>query len=234
MYYNIKIKSNGSEFSLESNNKEVTQREMDMYFAHIFDVSESFKSQIKKIEINNANVKSIEEIENYAKSINIQQQKSAEISHLSAYPQPSIQPPIETPLQTTKQNVSEIKITSTPFQPQLQRIKAEQLNLAQTQPLPQINLQNSAQPIKQTIPTPTPIQPNIQIQPQPQQNFEAKPMFTPQNQNMHYEQPSQINYQATKEDVDNLLNSYIESSLEPTMMAKKKPSSRNPYSSKLF
>ena len=51
MYYNIKIKSNGSEFSLESNNKEVTQREMDMYFAHIFDVSENFKSQIKKVEI---------------------------------------------------------------------------------------------------------------------------------------------------------------------------------------
>ncbi len=63
MYYNIKIKSNGSEFSLESNNKEVTQREMDIYFSHIFDVSEEFKSKIKKIEIVNTNVKSINEIE---------------------------------------------------------------------------------------------------------------------------------------------------------------------------
>ena len=64
MYYNIKIKSNGSEFSLESNNKEVTQREMDIYFSHIFDVSEDFKSKIKKVEIVNANVKSISEVEN--------------------------------------------------------------------------------------------------------------------------------------------------------------------------
>lgn len=65
MYYNIKIKSNGSEFSLESNNKEITQREMDMYFACIFDVSDEFKSNIKKIEIKNSNLKSIEEIENF-------------------------------------------------------------------------------------------------------------------------------------------------------------------------
>ena len=64
MYYNIKIKSNGSEFSLESNNKEVTQREMDTYFAAIFDVSEEFRSNIKKVEITNENVKSISEVEN--------------------------------------------------------------------------------------------------------------------------------------------------------------------------
>ena len=63
MYYNIKIKLNGSEFSLESNNKEITQREMDMYFACIFDVSEDFKSKIKKVEVTNKNVKSIQEIE---------------------------------------------------------------------------------------------------------------------------------------------------------------------------
>lgn len=63
MYYNIKIKSNGSEFSLESNNKEVLQREMDIYFAEIFDVSNEFKSNIKKIEITNENVKSINEFE---------------------------------------------------------------------------------------------------------------------------------------------------------------------------
>ena len=67
MYYNIKIKSNGSEFSLESNNKDITQKEMDRYFAHIFDASEEFKSKIKKIEITNENLKSIEEIENINK-----------------------------------------------------------------------------------------------------------------------------------------------------------------------
>lgn len=65
MYYNIKIKSNGSEFSLESSNKEITQREMDMYFACIFNVSDEFKSHIKKVEIKSSNVKSINEIESY-------------------------------------------------------------------------------------------------------------------------------------------------------------------------
>ena len=50
MYYNIKIKSNGSEFSLETNNKDVTQREIDIYFAVIFGASEDFKSNIRKIK----------------------------------------------------------------------------------------------------------------------------------------------------------------------------------------
>jgi len=63
VYYNIKIKSNGSEFILESQNKEVTQREMDLYFAGIFDVSNEFKANIKQIEIVNQNVKSIQELE---------------------------------------------------------------------------------------------------------------------------------------------------------------------------
>lgn len=63
MYYNIKIKSNGSEFSLETTHKEVLEREMDLYFAYIFDVSKEFKSKIKKIEITDKNIKSIEEFE---------------------------------------------------------------------------------------------------------------------------------------------------------------------------
>lgn len=63
MYYNIKIKSEGSEFSLNSSNKEITQREMDIYFACIFNASNEFKSRIKKIEINNDSVKSINELE---------------------------------------------------------------------------------------------------------------------------------------------------------------------------
>lgn len=63
MYYNIKIKSNGSEFTLESSNKTITQREMDIYFASIFNASEGFKSGLKKIEVNSSRVKSIDEIE---------------------------------------------------------------------------------------------------------------------------------------------------------------------------
>lgn len=63
MYYNIKIKSNGSEFSLETNNKDVTQREIDIYFAVIFGASEDFKSNIRKIKAVNKNLKSINEIE---------------------------------------------------------------------------------------------------------------------------------------------------------------------------
>ena len=66
MYYNIKIKSQKSEFILESNDKLVTQREMDIYFAYIFNASEEFVSKIKKVKIVNENLKSIEEIEELA------------------------------------------------------------------------------------------------------------------------------------------------------------------------
>jgi len=63
VYYNIKIKSKGSEFILESADKSVTQREMDLYFAGIFDVSEEFKANIKKVVVVNENLKSINEVE---------------------------------------------------------------------------------------------------------------------------------------------------------------------------
>ena len=64
MYYNIKIKSSGSEFSLESNDKEIAQNEMDKYFASIFDVSADFKANIKKTVITRKNIKSISDFEN--------------------------------------------------------------------------------------------------------------------------------------------------------------------------
>ena len=76
MYYNIKIKSQKSEFILESNDKNVTQREMDIYFAYIFNASEEFKSKIKKVEINNTNLKSIDEIEKLANERNNEMQYS--------------------------------------------------------------------------------------------------------------------------------------------------------------
>ena len=63
MYYNIKITSNGSEFSLNSNDREITQNEMDKYFAQILGVSEEFKAKLKYVEIHNKNVKSIKEVE---------------------------------------------------------------------------------------------------------------------------------------------------------------------------
>ena len=70
MYYNIKIKSNGCEFSLDSFNKNIIQNEMDKYFASMFNASDEFKSRIKKVTIVDDNIKSIEDFE----KINIKSQ----------------------------------------------------------------------------------------------------------------------------------------------------------------
>ena len=61
MYYNIKIKCDGCEFSLDSCNKEIVECEMDKYFATMFGASDEFKSQIKDVEIVNSDIKSIED-----------------------------------------------------------------------------------------------------------------------------------------------------------------------------
>ncbi len=100
MYYNIKIKSQKSEFILESNDKLVTQREMDIYFAYIFNASEEFVSKIKKVKIVNENLKSIEEIEELAnKSQNfenkITEDKPSTAKNLEIIKQ--IEPEIKTP-----------------------------------------------------------------------------------------------------------------------------------------
>ena len=100
MYYNIKIKSQKSEFILESNDKLVTQREMDIYFAYIFNASEEFVSKIKKVKIVNENLKSIEEIEKLAnKSQNfenkITEDKPSSAKNLEIIKQ--IEPEIKTP-----------------------------------------------------------------------------------------------------------------------------------------
>ena len=63
MQYNIKIKSNDSEFSLNSQDRDIIAREMDLYFSFFFGASKEFESKIKKVEIKDSNVKSIEEIE---------------------------------------------------------------------------------------------------------------------------------------------------------------------------
>lgn len=61
MYYNIKIKCDGCEFSLDSSNKLIIESEMDKYFASMFDVSEEFKAQMKEVEIVDSGIKSIED-----------------------------------------------------------------------------------------------------------------------------------------------------------------------------
>ena len=57
MHYNIKIKSKNSEFSLDSANKDIMQREADLYFAHIFNASEDFIANIKTIEFDKTTTK---------------------------------------------------------------------------------------------------------------------------------------------------------------------------------
>ncbi len=64
MYYNIKIKTKDAELVLESSNSSIVQREMDVYFSCLFDVSCDFKSRIKKVEIKDNNLFSIEGINN--------------------------------------------------------------------------------------------------------------------------------------------------------------------------
>lgn len=62
MYYKIKINHNKSEISLISLNKDIVEREMDLYFAYFANASEEFISKIKKIEIVHPKIKPIDEI----------------------------------------------------------------------------------------------------------------------------------------------------------------------------
>lgn len=64
MYYNIKIKCDGCEFCLDSNNKVIIESEMDKYFAVMFGASQEFKSHLKDVKIIDTNVKSIEDFKN--------------------------------------------------------------------------------------------------------------------------------------------------------------------------
>jgi len=63
VYYNIKIKSNKGEYALESFDKDIIQREMDLYFASMYQASEEFKSKIKEIKLNPDDKATFEEIE---------------------------------------------------------------------------------------------------------------------------------------------------------------------------
>ena len=62
-YYNLKIKSNNGEYSLNSTDKFIIQREMDIYFSLMYGASKEFTDKIKKIERKNVEVKSIDSLE---------------------------------------------------------------------------------------------------------------------------------------------------------------------------
>ncbi len=51
MYYNIKIITKDSELALESTDRFIIEREMDLYFVRMFGASEEFKSSIRQIKI---------------------------------------------------------------------------------------------------------------------------------------------------------------------------------------
>lgn len=62
MYYNLKITTKDSELGLESNDKYIIAREMDIYFARIFGASKEFEAAIKDVEINRPELVSINEL----------------------------------------------------------------------------------------------------------------------------------------------------------------------------
>lgn len=65
MFYNLKIYSKDCEFSLDSKDRDIIQREMDLYFSVFFGASVDFNSKIKKIDVScpAKNLKSIEEVD---------------------------------------------------------------------------------------------------------------------------------------------------------------------------
>lgn len=89
MYYNIKIKTDDSELSLDSSDKIITQREMDLYFAVIFKASDDFKANIKEIALKKgykeSNLRSYADFSTLAESSDLKkyEAKSAEKSSFS-------------------------------------------------------------------------------------------------------------------------------------------------------
>ena len=144
MYYNITIKSNGSEYSLVSANKEVTQREMDLYFASFFGASEEFISKIKKVEIIDDNqIKSINEIEQVDKkeSLDLHVDKNEFKVEQPINQQPQVQQPkVEQP------RVEQIQVQQQTVQPQMVQPQVEQQKVVQQEVYSEPTL---AQPIQQ-------------------------------------------------------------------------------------
>ena len=84
MYYNIKIITQDSEFGLESGDRAIIEREMDIYFARIFGASAEFVSKIKPVVINNPKVKSISEIDRPSVSQSTKQVQQQTVAPQSA------------------------------------------------------------------------------------------------------------------------------------------------------
>lgn len=66
MFYKFKINYNKSEFSLSCLDRDIIEREADLYFAFFADASEEFVSKIKKIEVVHPKIKKIDEIVSHA------------------------------------------------------------------------------------------------------------------------------------------------------------------------
>lgn len=66
MFYKFKINYNKSEFSLSCLDRDIIERETDLYFAFFADASEEFISKIKKIEVAHPKIKKIDEIVSHA------------------------------------------------------------------------------------------------------------------------------------------------------------------------
>ena len=72
MYYNIKIKTLKGEYALESFEKDIIQREMDLYFASMYQASNEFKANIKELNISSDNCdahKEVEQLKNFRKNV---------------------------------------------------------------------------------------------------------------------------------------------------------------------
>jgi len=77
----MKIKSKDSELSLETSDMTVTQRQMDIYFASLFDASDEFKSKIRKVEIEISELKSIDDLDSTDKNNDICQNIDEEVEN---------------------------------------------------------------------------------------------------------------------------------------------------------
>jgi len=205
VYYNIKIKSNGSEFSLTSNNKEITQREMDMYFACIFDVSQEFKSQIKKVEIKNTNLKSIKEIENFA---NIQTQNTAQQSIQKNHVENSVQSVSVQPQQEKAQYIQPQPVQTQQIHPEpIQTQEKNQTDSIYTRNITPLISQNN-QPVQQTN--------NSHVFAEQANNINAQNLqnnFNSQQQNNIQKTQVQNETQtASKAEIDEFLNRFAQTS----------------------
>lgn len=109
MYYNIKIKAKGSELGLESNDRLIIEKEMDLYFSRMFDVSEEFKAGVDKfkdVKIVSNKVKSINDIELLSANKNNQPQTETNPQQQAQPQQPQIKTQVQNSSSYIQQNTN--------------------------------------------------------------------------------------------------------------------------------